>query len=354
MKKHILMSLSWLLIGVALVAKTSIAGYPFAAYSHETRIMGGAFAFVKHDLHAATDLSKHSLSLLSNTIYTQNKQFMIVLMPEYENDGFRVGSDLFLFNWPEKYYGIGNSTNKDVSESYVSKSYTANTTVSKSFNNNVGISLRSSLGQQAYRKIVPGGMLESDPSINLDKVVISGIGYSIDYETAEKGYSPTKGIRLEIRQMFYDEALGSDVDFVESRYDARAYVPLQENHVLAFQSDMSVNTGDVPWSSFPELGNRLRAYDSKRFTDKVRISQRVEQRIFPFSGKALERLGFVTFAETGQVSPAVEDIRIADWHWSVGAGLRFTMLPKEKLNLRIDFGFGDDSFNFIVNAREVF
>ena len=40
--------------------------------------------------------------------------------------------------------------------------------------------------------------------------------------------------------------------------------------------------------------------------------------------------------------------------YSVGFGLRFAIDPKEKINLRVDFGFGKGTSGVYVGAIEVF
>jgi hypothetical protein len=174
------------------------------------------------------------------------------------------------------------------------------------------------------------------------------------YDNTDGSYFPRQGVKMEAKQLWYESAWGSDFEYRQSSLDARGYLPLSPNQVLAAQSDLQANTGDVPFFRYPELGNRLRAYDSKRFIDQVRISQRIEHRVFPFHGNFTRRIGFVSFVETGQVASEFDLIRLRDWHWSVGAGLRFSILPEQRLNLRADIGFGEDSVNVIINAREVF
>ncbi len=324
-------------------------GYPYIAYSNETRLMAGGFFYVgsKED---------PELSLLGNAIYTQNKQFLAVLLPEYYDPDLklRYSSEAYLKLWPDTFYGSGNFTDGDISEPFTSEMYVNTFTLSKEFWPKVFVSLLSAQGYHRIVKSVDHGMLETSDLDGKEDSFYSGIGYRLRYDTTDNQNYPTRGVRYSIGHIIYREELLSDYDFTEHRYDFRHYLSINPRIVLASQTDLAINSGDAPYYSYLELGNRLRAYDSKRFIDKARIAQRLEQRITPFSNGASSRLGFVTFVETGQVMPTWDKIRLTDWHWSVGFGLRFSILPQERLNLRMDFGFGDDSINFIVNAREVF
>ncbi|MDD3533618.1 MAG: BamA/TamA family outer membrane protein, partial [Candidatus Cloacimonetes bacterium] len=277
-----------------------------------------------------------------------------VIIPKIIYQDWEVESDLLFRSWPDYYYGLGNFTDQDVSEPFTSDQYSVEFILRRNLDYSLSVALISALDWHKLTKVQPGGMLESaDPPGSGDSFH-SGLGFSLKYDSSDGSFFPRKGMRMETKQLWHDTALGSDFTFQTSKYDMRFYLPIGQEQVLAAQSDLEINSGQVPYYQYPELGARLRAYDSQRFIDKIRISQRIEHRSFPFSGKFTKRIGFVLFGETGQVASDFDLIRLKDWHWSAGAGLRFSILPQERLNLRADIGFGEDSVNFIINAREVF
>lgn len=346
--------------GLQLRAEVLFTGYPFVAYSGETRLMVGAFAFVKHiPPPRSEDADSNEYSLLSNMIFSQNKQFLVVFVPEYKAPeyGLRISSDIYLKLWPDNYFGVGNFTNSEDAEAFTSNLYAAESTISKQVYKQFYLSLRSSQGFHELTKVVADGYLENADLPGKENSIYSGLGYNLRFDTTNSVNYPTRGVLYKFQQIFYHPSLGSDFQYTEHKLDLQNYLSLGDKIVLASQSDFVCNSGkaeEIPFFNYLELGNRLRAYESKRFTDKVRIAQRIEQRVFPWQDGFRKRLGFVVFGEVGQVASEVKDIRLSDWHWSAGFGLRFSILPQEKLNLRMDFGFGDDSFNFIVNAREAF
>lgn len=344
----------WLMTS-QLLAQFTIAGYPYVAYSSETRLMGGAFSFIRYDFaQRSSRASINRFSLLGNTIYSQNKQFMLALIPQYEKGAISLESSMLFSKWPDTYFGTGNFTDPEQTESFTSETYAAENTLRYLFNDRISAALQMDIGIHHLAKTIEGGMLESSAILGKKDSAHLGLGAGIRYDSSEGGYYPRRGLKLEIKQIWYDKALGSDFSWQKNLYDLRFYIPMGESFVLASQSDLELNNGDLPFYRYPELGMRLRAYESKRFIDKVRISQRLEQRMFLFSAPGWRRLGFVAFAEAGQVAPTFEQISADDLHWSLGGGLRFSVLPKERLNLRADIGFGEDSVNFIINAREVF
>ncbi|MCB5271047.1 MAG: outer membrane protein assembly factor [Candidatus Cloacimonetes bacterium] len=353
MKRYILILL--LMPWTLLLARTSFTAYPYLAYSSETKIMIGAFSFFKYEIsEAESEAEKMEFGVLGNTIYSQNKQFLFVIIPRFVYHDWEVESDLLFRSWPDSFYGLGNFADQEISEPFTSNQYSAEFILRRNLDYSLSVALISALGWHKATKVQPGGMFESTDMLGKQDSFHSGLGFSLKYDSSDGSFFPRQGLRLESKQLWHDDALGSDFDFQTSKYDARFYLPIGQEQVLAVQSDLEINSGQVPYYLYPELGARLRAYDSKRFIDKVRISQRIEDRIFPFSGKFSQRIGFVLFGETGQVASDFDLIRLKDWHFSAGAGLRFSILPQERLNLRADIGFGEDSVNFIINAREVF
>ena len=54
------------------------------------------------------------------------------------------------------------------------------------------------------------------------------------------------------------------------------------------------------------------------------------------------KFGLAGFAGVSEVAPNFNDFDFSQIKWFAGAGLRFAMFPKDRVNLRVDFGFGRD------------
>ncbi len=206
----------------------------------------------------------------------------------------------------------------------------------------------------SIRDIKPGGMIDQATFTGFSDGMVSGSGLSIRWNTAGFGYAPHRGIDLTAKYAIYRSWLGSDYSFDHYRINCRGFIPISVKSVLALRTDLTVNNDDEPLLFFPGLGSRLRAYPERRFVDKTRVSLNVEQRVFPFEEPLLDRIGFVFFPEFGQVSASPTKIRIGDWRWSAGFGLRFAILPAEHLNVHMDLGFGAEGKTFSVTAGEFF
>lgn len=347
-----------LILSACLGLVAEIAGYPYFAYSNETGALGGAFLFLKKPFPAdPLQQPDYEISLIANSLYSVRHQFLAAFIPSFKdlNAHWKLQSSISLKLWPDDYYGLGNQTDEEPLEAYESQLYEAESLLQYGFGSQtLFVTLNALQGLHRYRKTLAGGKLQSIDLAGIEDSYYSGLGMGAIFNNTDSEFYPTRGILASAEQLYFREAWGSDHKYDKSRFDFRAYYPLGSVAVLASQSDLVINSSGVPIFNYMELGNRLRAFESKRFLDKTRIAQRLELRVSPFDRGIKRRIGYVIFGETGQVAPTVSDLSTKDFHWSTGMGLRFSVLPRERLNVRMDFGYGEGSFNVIINAREAF
>jgi outer membrane protein assembly factor BamA len=79
----------------------------------------------------------------------------------------------------------------------------------------------------------------------------------------------------------------------------------------------------------------MRGYYDGRYRDRSQVVFQAEYR-FPLIG----RLGGAAFLSYGDVSPRLSQFDLLRFKYSYGTGLRFRVNPRERLNLRIDYGWG--------------
>jgi outer membrane protein assembly factor BamA len=94
----------------------------------------------------------------------------------------------------------------------------------------------------------------------------------------------------------------------------------------------------------------MRGYYYGRYRDKNMVTFQTEYR-FPL----FWRFGGVAFAGLGDVAPEFKKFNTKTIKWTFGTGLRFTFDAQEKINARLDFGFGNDgNFGFYAMVVEAF
>jgi hypothetical protein len=338
--------------------------------------MGGGFLIwqnMRDSLAAKTENT-----VITNAIVSANKQYLAFILPRFsrQNGKYQLSADLIARRWADHYWGIGNATPEMDKEPFGWEEY------------KLALTWQYRIGKHLYPAVEIdlryGDLFEKQADGLLDNADIEGTqpayylgrGINLLFDTTDSQTYPTRGIKYTLSYKNYATLPRSSQpgkslemlwqpDFDKSSLDLNHYLSPTPGWVIAAQSSFVQSENSIPFTFFPELGSRLRAYDSKRFIDQTLIAQRLEQRVFPselswmkgkglMQGKLWSRMGFVAFSETGQVARHVTHYQWNRNHWSNGFGIRYAIIPKDKLNFRIDFGFGEDTFNFIFQAREVF
>jgi hypothetical protein len=81
----------------------------------------------------------------------------------------------------------------------------------------------------------------------------------------------------------------------------------------------------------------MRGYFQGRYRDKFYAMLQVEYRQY-----FTKRFGFVVFGGLGDVASELIEYDFGSLKYSYGGGLRFLFNKKQKINLRMDIGFGQD------------
>jgi outer membrane protein assembly factor BamA len=145
--------------------------------------------------------------------------------------------------------------------------------------------------------------------------------------------------------------LGADFEFNQTTLDLRRYLPIGESRVVALRALGIASGGTVPFQLMPQLGGDqlLRGYFGGRFRERQLLAAQAE-----FRSRVWKRLGLVAFAAAGQVARDLDGLGIDRFRYSGGLGLRFLLISQEGMNLRADFGFGEDQSAFYIGFGEVF
>ncbi len=326
--------------------------FPFFIRSPETSVGFGAanvlfFKTRQHDSLIRTS----DLNLVA--LYTLRKQMVFVLgssvyFPE-ENVILRLQTSYS--HYPDKTWGIGNDSPGGLKEDYSIHQFYINPQLLKRLVAKwyAGISYEfQHIGDFVYET---NGVFDQQDIAGRYGGNMAGGGLSFSYDSRNNAYSPSKGISGELSLVSHSKVFGSDFNFTTISLDARKYFSLSPKRVLAMQFILKDNKGNVPIRSLAMLGGSemMRGYYYGRFTDKDLIAYQLELRQFLFW-----RIGIVAFGGLGQVAERISDFSPGDLHYAGGGGLRLMVSKSEKLNLRIDYGFGRQSGGLYVILKEAF
>lgn len=322
---------------------------PFVFYQPETRF-GGGFG-VLHTYRTAHLTRPSSTALLA--VYTERKQFSIVLEPEIytARNLWRLNASFLWSRFPNTFFGIGNETRLDDDEDYTAEQTAVSADVRRAVLPGLYAGVIAAVQEAGIRDIEPDGALASSDVPGRTGGTLASAGVLAVLDDRDNVFQPQRGHLASLSFRRYDDRLGSDFESDRGELDARLYTPLGPGRTLATQILLGISGGERPFYDLAALGgpNTLRGIYEGRYRDRNRAVVQAELR-FPLLG----RLGGTVFAGAGEVARHARDLRVVDVHAAAGAGIRYLIMPREGARLRIDAGWADDGMQIYFGFGEAF
>ena len=325
---------------------------PIAYYTPETGLAGGAgllYFFRPEGTSARIRPSTTALFL----IYTEKKQFITQISGEWYFQGglWRVDGDFLFMRYPQKFFGIGNNTSANMEENYTSRIARMEFKALRSLSPGLNVGLTGLFENRELSDISPTGLLSGGTILGRTGGTTVGIGPLMTFDTRDNVFAAEQGNYHLLSVVAFSGSLGSDYPYTKTVVNLRQYVPLGEGQVLALQMYGSFLSGSPPFHKLAELGGQetMRGYFEGRFRDHHYLTTQVEYRTPLFW-----RIGFVAFAGLGEVAHEIRQFNLPGIKPSYGVGFRYFFNIQEKLNLRVDFGFGNNSSGLYIGPAEAF
>lgn len=177
------------------------------------------------------------------------------------------------------------------------------------------------------------------PAIDSDRRS-SGLGPSIEYDSRDTIFTPSRGWLGALDVVFYEPAFGSDESFQTYRAHVFAYAPLATRLVLGVRADGRTTHGDVPFYQLPYID--LRGIAAARYQDQNTAVAEGELRF-----ALTPRWALMGFAGVGRAWGS-DDFSVADARIAGGTGFRYFIARQLKMYSGIDFAWGPDDFAFYI------
>ncbi|MDB2384944.1 outer membrane protein assembly factor [Polaribacter sp.] len=329
---------------------------PIISYSPETNFgfgVGAKYLFKFDGSGEETRTSNMPISFL----YTLNNQFFLYSGFEIftNQEEWVISGNIIFQNYPRLYYGIGRNTPESNEEIYDNFQVLFEPILMKRlFTRYLFLGGGVRYNRVFKVEVEEGGLLATNQPSGFDGFTSVGFEFAALFDSRDNILNASKGWYLEVTKGFYGKVLGGTNEYKLTRFDLRHYFPLtkDKNNVLAFQAIGHFANDDVPFSELALFGNEeiMRGYIEGRYIEENMIAAQAEYRkTFKDS-----RFGFVVFAGMGDVFNKSKQLKLTELKPNYGAGLRFMLDKKERLNIRFDYGFGDESGNPYINIAEAF
>jgi hypothetical protein len=284
---------------------------------------------------------------------TQNRQTVLVL-----GANVYTREEKYILRWrnsfshfPDKFWGLGNSTPASNKEPYLYSQFLINPQLMRKISYKFYTGIFYELQRVYNMSYQQGGLFDQDKIVGRGSSTVSGLGLILAWDSRNNAFSSSKGLFAQLSVVNFNRVIRSDYNFVTYIADVRKFIPLFKKHALGFQFYGYFNRGSSPIRNLAMLGGSdiMRGYYAGRYRDNDLMAGQIEYRLPLFW-----RIGIVGFAGLGRVADKIQDFSYRGLKYSVGSGLRIALKPKEKLNLRIDYGFGNNTQGLYVTVGESF
>ena len=311
---------------------------PLVARSIETDWsvgVAGSFTFRFNRLDTVTRTSNTQVLAL----YSLRKQFVAAIngTTYFPGERYILNHQLSYSYFPDKFWGLGKAALDQNEESYTFRQYYVYLHLQRKLKDRFFLGLLYEYQRLLAVDHAAGGLFDQQNVLGRDPYHISGAGLSLTYDTRNNAFSPDQGALGQIYFNHFTPFLGSSFRYTAYAIDLRRFMRIYRDQVLAVQAYAQFNGGDVPLRSLASFGgsNSMRGFYDGRFRSKNQVVLQAEYRV-----PIVWRIGAVGFFGIGNVGDKVSDLNLYELKYSYGGGLRVALNRKERLNLRVDYGWG--------------
>ncbi|MEM9324958.1 MAG: BamA/TamA family outer membrane protein [Bacteroidota bacterium] len=328
--------------------------YPAFGFQPETSFQFGAIGVgtLQSSDDSQSDFVRQS-SFTPFAIYTLRNQILAAFNVDYF---FRSGWNLNItprfFKFPDRYFGIGNDNDPDEFEDYTNEFWRLEGQLSIPQTPRIFWGVAFDMRTAAMRGREEGGDLLQGDVTGWDGGAQVGLGPAVRYDSRDNAIYPTRGYFINAQSLI--TYLG-DFGFTSYNLDVRRYFSIRDDRdVVAVQLNGFFTTGsDIPFYTLPQLGGdeRVRGIaNASLYRDRQAVYGQVEYRKYLFW-----RIGGVAFAAVGDVANQLGDLDLSEFKYAGGVGVRYQVLPDQKLNVRFDIGVARGGQTaFYIGMREAF
>ncbi len=329
---------------------------PVLSYSPETNFAFGTGAKYLFKFNGSGEETRVS-NMPITVQYTLNNQFFFYSGFEIftNQEKWVIEGNLLFQNYPRLYYGLGTNTPETAEEQYDYYQFLIEPIFLKQmFHRYLFIGAGFRYNHIYNTEIEPEGNIARNRPDGFDGSTSVGAEVALLYDSRSNILNAQDGWYFELTHGEYFKVLGGTHKFNLTRFDLRHYFNASNKNddVFAFHFVGHFSRGDLPFSEFAFFGSSeiMRGYQEGRFVDRDLLATQVEYRKrFKDS-----RWGLVGFVGTGDVYHNVSDFQFKNLKPNYGLGARFMIDKEENLNLRLDWGFGNNTNGFYLSIAESF
>ena len=188
---------------------------------------------------------------------------------------------------------------------------------------------------------------QADDFVLENSTVGAGIGVEAEFDSRDTPYNPRHGSRLKVSVLASNESFGGDDNYESYSLNYTSYHDVHPSVVVAWQLRGCHRSDDTPlWDA---CVINLRGFPVIDYLGKTSVLGQAEAR-----WQFYKRWGAVAFAGAGAYENSFNEFRENEVIQSYGVGLRFMVMPSQRINVRLDYGRSKDDDAIYLGVMEAF
>lgn len=171
----------------------------------------------------------------------------------------------------------------------------------------------------------------------------SGLGGSLEHDSRDNFFTPSRGWKASVEAMFYSPEIGSDNTYQTYRALAFGYLPLKGTLVLGGRLDTRTSRGDVPFYQLPFI--ELRGIPIARYQDQSAAAAEAELR-----WNVTARWAAIGFLGVGRAWGTTKSFADTDSVTTRGVGVRYLIARRLGLYMGVDVARGPEKTAIYIQA----
>lgn len=334
--------------------KVTFAAIPVVNYNNSMGIIVGAMGSAFYKLNVKDTISPSSSSMLFG-MYTGNKSFLGLAVQKFyfNEDKWRAkivgGTGTFFFQYLQglPVGNVGRFKENGIWIDFDTQATFGLAELQRQVFDNfyMGFEFLASHAVTTYD--LPFGDLK--PTTTAD---INSLGYTFQYDNRDNVNFPVKGIFANFKNRFMRDWLGATENYDNYELTFNHFWDIKKNNksILVSRVYANIASGDVPFQGQNVIGgDDLRGYSKGEFRGNqvYAVQAELRQNIY-------KKFGMIGFLGVGSAVDEISDIPDSELLPSIGVGVRYLMIAKEKINVGVDVGVGKNDWSLTFRIGEAF
>lgn len=330
------------------VKKTSLAAVPVVNYSKTIGASFGAMVNIYYKVNNKDLVSPSSSTGIFGMYTTNNTYFLAAFQHFYlKEDRWRIMAAAGIGNINSQYWQEFPIVGGEFMEFGVKANF-ALIRVDRKIYNDLYFGVNANFIHSKTTYDFPDFFPDS---LKYDSRNMNNLGYQISYDKRDHQINPYTGFNISFKNGFYREWLKSEDEFTRYELTYNHYFMLKnERNILVARLNAVMAAGDVPFQGQNVVGqDDIRGYSSGKYRDNQVYALQVEYR-----WRFYKRMGMVGFAGIATAVEKAADIFTNELLPGAGLGIRYLMIPQERINVGIDIAKGKGDWGLYFRIGESF